>query len=111
MIDRQVIVGVVLAGGASRRMGGEAKATIRLGGETMLTRAIGRLDPQVATLVINANDEFGSSDRPLARDPFDDRRGPLAGVLAGMDWAAEGARPETARILRRALRTVGTGAA
>ena len=90
------IVGVILAGGLARRMGGGDKALIELGGETLLQRAIERLSPQVDSLVINANEDpirFAAvSSLPVIADPDDSRSGPLAGVLAGLDYAArEGA--------------------
>ena len=89
------VIGVILAGGLARRMGGDAdapgdKALIELGGETLLSRAITRLNPQVDTLVLNANGDparFGS-DVPVIKDLDDSRSGPLAGVLAGLDYAA-----------------------
>ena len=90
------IVGVILAGGLARRMGGGDKALIELGGETLLQRAIERLSPQVDSLVINANEDpirFAAvSSLPVIADPDDSRSGPLARVLAGLDYAArEGA--------------------
>lgn len=83
------IVGIILAGGLARRMGGGDKALIELGGETLLQRAIERLSPQVDSLVINANDDPArfNSILPVIPDPDDSRSGPLAGVLAGLDYA------------------------
>ena len=83
------VVGVVLAGGASRRMGGSPKAAMTLGRETLLERAAGRLRGQVDALVVNSNDDLALDGAPTVRDPFEDRRGPLAGVLAAMMWAEE----------------------
>jgi len=86
-------VGVILAGGLARRMGGGDKALIELGGETLLRRAVARLSPQVDAVVINANDDptrFSAfSDLPVIPDTDDSRSGPLAGVLAGLDHAAQ----------------------
>lgn len=86
---------VILAGGLSTRMGGGNKALRILGGETLLARVIGRLAPQAGQLVINANGEaelFADYALPVIADGFAGFAGPLAGVLAGMDWAAgEGA--------------------
>jgi len=87
-------VGVILAGGLARRMGGAAdapgdKALIMLGGRSLLSRAVERFSPQVDAVVINANDDparFGS-DLPVIPDPDDSRSGPLAGVLAGLEYA------------------------
>ena len=80
-------VGVVLAGGASRRMGGSPKATMTLGRQTLLERAAERLKPQVDRLIVNSNDDLGLDGIETVRDPFEDRKGPLAGILAAMLWA------------------------
>jgi molybdopterin-guanine dinucleotide biosynthesis protein A len=83
-------VGVLLAGGLARRMGGGDKALLRLGGEPILAHAIARLGPQVETMVINANgdpDRFAQFTLPVVADTIEGFAGPLAGVLAGFDWA------------------------
>ena len=88
---RETITGVILAGGLSRRMGGGDKGLLDLAGESMITRVIARLRPQVDAIVVNANGDparFGSLALPVAADPIDGFIGPLAGVLAGMRWAA-----------------------
>ena len=85
------IAGVLLAGGQARRMGGGDKCLRELGGETLLARAIRRLKRQVGPLVLNANGEparFAGYGLPVAADPVEGFAGPLAGVLAGLDWAA-----------------------
>lgn len=85
-------LGVILAGGLATRMGGGDKALLQIGGQTLLQRVIHRLQPQVAGMALNANgdparfDGFGLAVLP---DSIDDFPGPLAGVLAGLDWAAE----------------------
>jgi molybdenum cofactor guanylyltransferase len=87
-----VTVGVLLAGGLSRRMGGGDKALRQLDGVTLLDRVIARLRPQVDALVLNANGEpgrFAEYDLPVVADAVSDFAGPLAGVLAGLDWTAE----------------------
>jgi molybdenum cofactor guanylyltransferase len=84
------ILGCILAGGLSRRMGGGDKALLELGGAPMLTRVIGRLEPQVSALVLNANgdaDRFADYGLPVVADTVGDFAGPLAGVLAGMRHA------------------------
>ncbi|MBY6113415.1 molybdenum cofactor guanylyltransferase MobA [Mameliella alba] len=84
-------VGVVLAGGQATRMGGGDKALLTLGGQTLLSRVIDRLSPQVAALALNANgapERFASYGLPVVADTIPDFAGPLAGVLAGLDWAA-----------------------
>lgn len=82
--------GVILAGGLSRRMGGGDKGLLTLGGQSLLDRVRERLEPQVAELVLNANGSaarFGT-DLPVVADSIEGFAGPLAGVLAGLDWAA-----------------------
>ena len=84
------VVGVLLAGGLSRRMGGGDKTLGLLGGRSILSRAVDRLGPQVAALVINANGDparFAAFGLPVAADVVDGYAGPLAGVLTGMEWA------------------------
>jgi molybdopterin-guanine dinucleotide biosynthesis protein A len=86
------IVGLLLAGGQSRRMGGGDKALRVIGGVPLLERVIERIRPQVETLVLNANGDparFASFGLPVAPDSVPDYAGPLAGVLAGLDWTAE----------------------
>ncbi len=85
------IVGLLLAGGQSRRMGGGDKALRPLGGMTLLARVVERLRPQVEALVLNANGDparFAGFGLPVVPDSVAGFAGPLAGVLAGLDWAA-----------------------
>lgn len=84
-------LGVILAGGAARRMGGGDKGLLQVGGQSLLDRVIARLSPQVAGLALSANGEparFAELGLPVLPDSLPDRPGPLAGVLAGLDWAA-----------------------
>ena len=85
------VVGVLLAGGQSRRMGGGDKTLCVLDGVSLLERVIARLQPQVDALVLNANGDparFAEFALPVVADSIPDFAGPLAGVLAGLDWAA-----------------------
>jgi molybdopterin-guanine dinucleotide biosynthesis protein A len=85
------IVGLLLAGGLSRRMGGGDKALRRLGERTLLDHVIDRVRPQVDGLVLNANGDparFAGFGLPVVADSVPDFAGPLAGILAGLDWAA-----------------------
>src|SRR5260370_18963776 len=85
------VVGLLLAGGLSRRMGGGDKALRPLGGIPLLDRVIERLRPQVDALVLNANGDpgrFAGYALPVVADSVSGFAGPLAGVLAGLDWAA-----------------------
>jgi molybdenum cofactor guanylyltransferase len=84
-------LGLVLAGGLARRMGGGDKAMIRIGGATILERVLDRLRPTCAELVLNANGDPGRFARfklPVIADGVPDFAGPLAGILAGLDWTA-----------------------
>jgi len=80
---------VILAGGASRRMGGGDKGLRQLGASTVLGHVIDRVAPQVGRLAINANGgaaRFAAYRLPVLGDPVTGLPGPLAGVLAAMDW-------------------------
>ena len=83
------VLGVILAGGLSSRMRGPEKTLLGLGGKPLIAHAIDRLRPQVDRVVINANgdaERFAEFRLPVVADLTEDRAGPLAGVLAGMDW-------------------------
>ena len=85
------ILGLVLAGGLARRMGGGDKARIRIGGKTILERVLARLTPQCTAIILNANGDparFADTGLPVVADSVPDFAGPLAGILAGLDWAA-----------------------
>src|SRR6478672_10799906 len=84
-------LGVVLAGGLARRMGGGDKARLRIGNETILERVLARMLPQCEKLIINANGDparFSDTGLPVVADSIPGFAGPLAGILAGLDWAA-----------------------
>lgn len=84
-------LGVILAGGQASRMGGGDKGLRSLGGQTLLARVEARLSPQVAGLALNANGDptrFDGLGLPVIADSVAGFAGPLAGVLAGLDWAA-----------------------
>jgi molybdopterin-guanine dinucleotide biosynthesis protein A len=88
------IIGLILAGGLARRMGGGDKARIRIGGSTILQRVLTRLTPQCARVIINANGDparFADTGLPVIADDVPGFAGPLAGILAGLDWAAANA--------------------
>jgi molybdenum cofactor guanylyltransferase len=84
-------IGVILAGGLARRMGGADKVRIRIGGAAILERVLTRLRPQCARLVLNANTDaagFADVGVPVVADSVPNFPGPLAGILAGLDFAA-----------------------
>ncbi len=81
----------MLAGGLARRMGGGDKARIAIGGVTILQRVLACLAQQCTTVLINANGDparFADTKLPVVADSVPDFAGPLAGILAGLDWAA-----------------------
>lgn len=83
--------GLILAGGRGARMGGADKAFLLLGGRSLVARAIARLAPQCRPLAISANGDparFAGTGLPVLPDGLPGLAGPLAGVLAGLDWAA-----------------------
>ena len=84
-------LGVILAGGQARRMGGGDKGRLLLDGRSLLDHVIERLEPQVAGIALNANGDaarFEDTGLPVLSDSIEGFVGPLAGVLAGLDWAA-----------------------
>jgi molybdopterin-guanine dinucleotide biosynthesis protein A len=102
--DKTGIPGLLLAGGLARRMGGGDKPMRQIAGRTILERAIARLQPQCEGLVLNANGNparFARFGLPVIPDTVADFPGPLAGILAGLDWAAAN-RPEVGWILSAA---------
>ncbi len=85
------VLGLVLAGGLARRMGGGDKARIKIGGRTILERVLARLTPQCTAVILNANGDparFADTGLPVVADTVPDFAGPLAGILAGLDWVA-----------------------
>lgn len=85
------IPAVILAGGQARRMGGGDKGLLELGGQSLLSRVIDRIGPQVGQLALNANGDparFNVFGLPVLADTIDGFAGPLAGILAALDWAA-----------------------
>ncbi len=102
--DRPSTVGVLLAGGLARRMGGGDKPMKTIGGRTILERVIARLAPQCDGLILNANGDparFAAFGLPVVADTVEGFAGPLAGVLTALDWAAEH-RPDVEWVLSAA---------
>jgi molybdopterin-guanine dinucleotide biosynthesis protein A len=89
--EKPATLGVVLAGGLARRMGGGDKSMRRIGGRTILDHVLERLGPQCDGLLLNANGDparFARFGLPVVADTVADYPGPLAGVLAALDWTA-----------------------
>jgi molybdenum cofactor guanylyltransferase len=83
------VVGVILAGGRSRRMGTE-KTRLPVGGQSMMERAIGRLGVQASSLVVSVSEDAEPAvppGVPVARDEGERFGGPLFGILSGLKWA------------------------
>ena len=102
--DAPATPGVLLAGGLARRMGGGDKPMRRIGDRTILERAIARLKPQCDGLILNANGDparFAAFGLPVIADTVADFPGPLAGILAALDWIATN-RPDVEFILSAA---------
>jgi molybdenum cofactor guanylyltransferase len=95
-IERPGTIGVILAGGLARRMGGGDKPMREIAGRAILDHVIARFGPQCDRLLLNANGDparFARFGLPVIADTLEDYPGPLAGVLAALDWAAEN-RPD-----------------
>lgn len=102
--DRPSTLGVLLAGGLARRMGGGDKPMKTIGGRTILERVIARLAPQCDGLILNANGDparFAAFGLPVIADTVEGFAGPLAGILTALDWAAA-YRPDVEWVLSAA---------
>ena len=92
MSKHPATLGLVLAGGLARRMGGGDKALLKIGEATILERVLDRLTPQCTRIILNANGDpkrFAFTGLPVVTDDVPNFAGPLAGVLAGLDWTAK----------------------
>ncbi len=86
------VAGIILAGGQSRRMGGGDKSLLALGNARLLDHVISRFAPQVGPLALSANGDparFAEISLPVLADTVKGFAGPLAGILAGLEWVAE----------------------
>jgi molybdenum cofactor guanylyltransferase len=90
-------LGVILAGGLARRMGGVDKPLLELAGRPLLAHVAERLGAQCQGLIVSAHGDparFAAMDLPVVADPVPGHQGPLAGILAALEWASV-SRPET----------------
>jgi molybdopterin-guanine dinucleotide biosynthesis protein A len=102
--ETPAIPGLLLAGGLARRMGGGDKPMRQIAGRTILDRVIARLKPQCDGLLLNANGDparFASFGLPVIADTVENFPGPLAGILAGLNWLAAH-RPDVSWMLSAA---------
>ncbi len=100
-------LGLILAGGLGRRMGGVDKARLELAGRPLIAHAIAALKPQCAALVINANGDAGRFQPyalPIVADDPQDFAGPLAGILAGLEFSRR-EKPDIADVLSLSVDT------
>ncbi len=89
MSGREPVVGILLAGGGSSRMGGGDKCLRMLGGKPILAHIIERLNPQVSDMILSANGDasrFARFGLPVVADRITGLAGPLAGIHAGLEW-------------------------
>jgi molybdopterin-guanine dinucleotide biosynthesis protein A len=89
MSTPESVVGIILAGGLARRMGGGDKCLLPLVGKTLLQRTIERAQPQVNSLLLNANGNslrFARTRLPVVPDIYPNNLGPLGGIHTGLRW-------------------------
>jgi molybdopterin-guanine dinucleotide biosynthesis protein A len=101
------VVGVLLAGGKSSRMGGGDKCLLPLAGKPMLAHVIARLSQQVSELILNANGDpsrFSAFGLPVVADRVSGYSGPLAGIHSGLEWAIAN-RPASRYVITAATDT------
>ena len=87
--EKNNVVGVILAGGRSQR-GWWSQIPPELRWRYLLEHVIKRTSPQVDRLILNINEDtalFEFVNLPFVEDTIDGFAGPLAGVLAGMEWS------------------------
>ncbi len=90
--SKSPVVGAILVGGQSRRMGGGDKCLQLLGGASLLSHIVDIFQSQVRSLLLNANGDlarFGAFELPVRPDCYGESEGPLAGILTAMKWAVE----------------------
>jgi molybdenum cofactor guanylyltransferase len=92
--NANAIVGVILAGGQSRRFGGGDKFLKKLNGRLLIEHVVDRVRPQIDRLIINSNSDASSFENlglPVVADSIQGYAGPLAGILTGMEWVQKNA--------------------
>lgn len=107
MLDKEKVLGVILAGGQARRMGGADKPLTEISGKPLLQYVVERLSPQLTHLLLNANgnaQRYAKFNLPVQADIVPDFAGPLAGVLSAMAWA-RAFQPEITHVITVAADT------
>ena len=107
VIKADQLVGVILAGGLSRRMGGGDKSMLALGGQPILNYVVDLAQAQVDTVLLNVNGDaqrFAAFELPVQADIVPDFAGPLAGVVSAMAWAKQH-KPNATHIITMAADT------
>ena len=87
MIEPRQITALILAGGKSRRMGGQDKGLLPFGDSVLVGHILKQIHPQVSAVLINANrnrEHYEGLGYPVLGDPLEEFQGPLAGFLAGL---------------------------
>jgi len=106
-IKPEQVVGVILAGGLARRMGGGDKSMLKLGGRRILDYVIESAQNQLHTVIINANGDpqrFAEFNLPIQADIVPDFAGPLAGVVSAMAWVKQN-KPAATHVITLAADT------
>ncbi|MCP4791003.1 MAG: molybdenum cofactor guanylyltransferase MobA [Gammaproteobacteria bacterium] len=107
MLDKDNLLGVILAGGQARRMGGADKPLAEIAGKPLLQYVIERAKPQMSNLLLNANGDeqrYKQFQLPIQQDIVPDFAGPLAGVLSAMAWA-RAFQPQVTHVITMAADT------
>lgn len=88
---RPAITAVILCGGSGSRLGGIDKGLLTWRDRSFIELIVERIAPQVSQVLINSNRStpYPGVELPLVPDPWPDQRGPLAGLLAGLEAATD----------------------
>jgi hypothetical protein len=100
---------VVLAGGLARRIDGSDKGVLRIGDTSILERVVARLTPQCDCVIFNVNDdtaEFVRAGLAVAADSIAGCAGPLAAILAGLDWFARHVKNPLLQLIQLLLKQI-----
>ena len=85
------ILGAILAGGQSKRMGKD-KLFLELNGKTLIKHTIDKVQKYLKNVIIITNQEnefFSKNNLITVKDCIEGQLGPLVGILTAMKWAKE----------------------